>query len=214
MRTKTFYIFALFFTAFSSSCFSDEISASSYLKDRLEASDKRYPSFKLALELLEERNAQTLVETGTARYGNEEFEGDGGSTIIFGDWATRHDATLFSVDKSSEAIESAKQVTKKCGDHVEFACSDSLEYLDKFDRSIDFIYLDSCEYDSNQPLTSQDHHMKEIIAAYPALHKNSVVMIDDCDLPNGGQGKLAIDYLLDNHWKILHQGYQTILIQE
>src|SRR4029077_15263241 len=65
---------------------------SKYLNGRIQATDKRYPSFLMALELLKERKAKVIVETGTARYGDQQFIGDGGSTIIFGDWATQHHA--------------------------------------------------------------------------------------------------------------------------
>lgn len=57
------------------------------------------------------------------------------------------------------------------------------------------------------------HHCREIIAAYPWLTPHSVVMIDDCDLPYGGKGKLAIEYLTNRGWVIFRSGYQVILIQ-
>jgi predicted O-methyltransferase YrrM len=168
---------------------------------------------KMALKLMEERQAKILVETGTARYGDREFGGDGGSTIIFGNWAARNDAHLHSVDHSSEAIDQAKSAAKSYVGSIFYSCSDTLKFLENFDDSIDFLYLDSHEYDPNDPLPSQEHHLKEIVMAYPSLHRESIVMFDDCDLPGGGQGKLAIEFLVDNDWKILYQGYQTILSQ-
>lgn len=216
MHTK-FASFILALVLFCNSSEALDVASSEYstcLKERIPESDKRYASFKLALQLLEERDAKTLVETGTARYGDQQFCGDGGSTIIFGDWANQHDAMLYSVDHASAAIEKAKDASKSYAAHIRFTCADSLQFLEKFDRPIDFIYLDSYEYDCNHPLSSQDHHLRELVSAYPALHKKSIVMIDDCDLPGGGQGKLAVDFLIDNDWKIAHQGYQTILIQE
>jgi hypothetical protein len=77
---------------------------------------------------------------------------------------------------------------------------------------IDFLYLDSYDYEWNNPSPSQEHHLREIQAAFPRLHENSVVMIDDCALPQGGKGKLAIEYLKERGWKILLEQYQTILI--
>lgn len=53
-------------------------------------------------------------------------------------------------------------------------------------------YLDSFDFDISNPLPSQKHHLKEIEAAYDKLTDNSVVMIDDCDLPGGGKGKGVI----------------------
>lgn len=188
--------------------------ASLYLNDRIGKSDKRYASFRLALQLLEERKAKTIVETGTARYGDKEFGGDGGSTIIFGDWATRNKAILHSVDKSDEAIDKAKGVTKPYAKNIRFICSESIPFLEKFEQPIDFIYLDSAGFDFHDPVPCQEHFLKEIVSAYPFLHKKSVVMFDDCELPHGGQGKLAIEFLIDNDWQVVHQGYQTILVQD
>lgn len=214
MRTKLMVYFTSALLSMTPFFSFSQTECAKYLKDRLGESDKRYPSFQLALQLLDERGAKTLVETGTARFGNQQFAGDGGSTIIFGDWANQHEASLYSVDNASAAIDQAKSATQPFAKHIQFVCSDTLQFLEKFDQPIDFIYLDSHEYDCNQPLASQDHHLREIVSAYPALHEKSIVMIDDCDLPGGGQGKLAVEFLLDNDWKIVHQGYQTIMVQE
>lgn len=187
---------------------------SKYLSGRIETSDKRYPSFLMALELLKERKAKVFVETGTARYGDQQYIGDGGSTIIFGDWATQHHATLHSVDMDSAAIEKAKSVTKGYVKNINFCLSDSIEFLREFPQFIDFLYLDSYEYNSSNPLPSQTHHLNEMMAAYPILHEKSVVMVDDCDLPEGGQGKFVIEFLTERGWKVIFKGYQTILVQD
>lgn len=184
-----------------------------YLTDRLKKTDVRYPSFLLVLELLEHRQAKILIETGTARDGDKNFSGDGGSTIIFGDWANQNNALLSTVDINPGAIENAKTSTKKYGDHLQFFCGDSISFLKNFDQSIDFLYLDSFDFDFNNPLPSQEHHLKEIIAAYPKLHANTIVMVDDCDLPHGGKGKLIIEFLLNNGWTLIYKGYQAILVQ-
>lgn len=97
---------------------------------------------------------------------------------------------------------------------VVLVCSDSVRYLKSFGKQIDFLYLDSFDYDFNNPSPSQRHHLREIIAAYPWLTKESIVMIDDCDLAGGGKGVLVISYLINRGWKIAMQGYQVIMVQE
>lgn len=183
-----------------------------YLIHRLEKRDKRYASFLQALKLLKQRRAKVLVETGTARNGTLNFSGDGGSTIIFGHWASQNQAKLYSVDINPDAVINAQGVLKKYGEHVEVICADSIGFLADFDRLIDFLYLDSYDFDFNNPLPSQLHHLNELSKAYSKLHKDSIVMIDDCDLPHGGKGLLAIEYLLERGWKIIFQGYQVILV--
>jgi len=81
--------------------------------------------------LLEEKGVQLLVEIGTARSG-EKFKGDGGSTILFGDWAKENGATLYTVDLLPEAIELAKSVTSAYADHIVYVCGDSVAFFAKF----------------------------------------------------------------------------------
>lgn len=201
-----------FFALFCIFTLNAEGSVQHYLTNRIIKGDKRYPSFVLILELLEKKNAKVLVETGTARNGDQNFWGDGGSTVIFGEWARNNDAILHSVDIAKWAIVNAEAATKKYKNNIRFTCGDSITFLKNFDQPIDFLYLDSYDFDENNPKPSQEHHLKEIIAAYPLLHENSIVMVDDCELPFGGKGLLIIDFLLGNGWTIAHQGYQTILV--
>lgn len=188
-----------------------------YLYDRIPKKNPRYPTLFRAIKLLKMRNAKTIVETGTSRNGNQNFEGDGGSTIIFSEWALDHDAQFYSVDLDPENLWNAKEaVEQQIGQknaNIHFVCSDSLEFLKNFTQKIDFLYLDSYDFEVNNPLPSQYHHLYEIQIAYPLLHEKSVVMIDDCDLPHGGKGKLAIAYLLERGWKIIEDHYQVILVQ-
>ena len=205
---KTFFIFLITVCYFN--VYATE--SSSYLINRIQMEDKRYLTLLGVLELLDQRNVKTLVETGTARDGDKNFVGDGGSTIIFADWASQNGALLYSVDIDPSAIENAKNVTKMYADHIQFVCDDSIKFLKKFENLIDFLYLDSFDFDFGNPSTSQKHHLKEIIAAYPKLHKTSIVMIDDCDLPQGGKGALVIEYLTSRGWEVLQNGYQTIML--
>lgn len=184
-----------------------------YLENRLHATDKRYASFLLALELLGKRDAKILVETGTARFGDQNFVGDGGSTIIFAHWSRDHDASFYSVDIDEMSVINAQNSVKEYSKNVAVICSDSIEFLKNFSQPIDFLYLDSYDFEFGNPLPSQQHHLHEIEAAYSKLHKDSIVMIDDCDLPHGGKGKLIIAYLLERGWKVIHEGYQVILKQ-
>jgi len=174
-------------------------------------SDKRYYSFLLALQLIDERDAKVIVETGTARAGDEQWQGDGASTIIFGQYAAEHDLDFWSVDISPESIAGAKRGCDKYGCKVNFVEGDSISFLKEFPEEIDFLYLDSYDYDFGNPYPSQEHHLKEIKAAYPHLHEGSVVMIDDCRLRGGGKGRLAIAFLRKRGWRVAYSGYQVIL---
>jgi hypothetical protein len=187
-----------------------------YFINRVSESDKRYPSMKMALDLMEARKSKTLVETGTFRsfdLGLLGFYGDGGSTLIFGEWAYDNEALLHSVDINPISIKTSKS-SLGSNTNVKFVCSDSVKFLSEFENQIDFLYLDSFDFELSNPFPSQRHHLKEIEAAYPNLTPSSIVMIDDCDLPYGGKGTLVIAYLLERGWTIAYKGYQTILLYQ
>lgn len=185
----------------------------SLLFGKLDLQDKRYPSFLLSFILMKKRSVKTIVETGTARDGVSNFEGDGGSTILFGNWIAKYGGELFSIDINQSHLVKAAEALKDQTGRVYFIHSDSIKFLKEFNKQIDFLYLDSYDYDIKNPLPSQEHHLHEIMAAYPCLTKKSIVMIDDCKLKNGGKGKLVVKFLAEKGWKIVYEGYQIILVQ-
>lgn len=179
---------------------------------------KRRDTLREVLRLLDERGATTLMETGVARMGLEKSKGDGASTIVFGLWAKQNDAHLHSVDIDPEATERAGQAVAKMdlSDSVTLVTSDSVAYLDEFTDMVDFLYLDSYDYhktDTAIQTASQAHHLKEIEAIEGCLHDDTVILIDDCDMPNGGKGKLVIERLTANGWKVHMSEYQVILVK-
>lgn len=179
---------------------------------RLSPTDKRAASFLYAVKLMKERSVRTIVETGTARGGEANCIGDGGSTLIWAEWASHFGAVVHSVDIDPKAVSESKLACEVNQDHLHIVCGDSVAFLSEFKKPIDFLYLDSYDFDVDDPLLSQQHHLDEIKAAYPLLHSQSIVMIDDCNLPHGGKGKLVIDYLLERSWKKVFSSYQVILV--
>ena len=161
----------------------------------------RAKMFELVLRLIDTRQCKTIVETGTAR-GPKPFNGDGGFTPIFGYWCTLNSAKLYSVDIKPDAIKNALNLIKEFSNNVHLFLDDSVHFLENFDKTIDFLYLDSFDFDSNNPVPSQLHHLREIQTAYDKLAPNAVVMIDDCGLPHGGKGKFVVEYLQKKGWFI------------
>ncbi|MEM7083820.1 MAG: class I SAM-dependent methyltransferase [Pseudomonadota bacterium] len=177
---------------------------------------KRGVTLRETLRLLTERRCSVLVETGVARNGLEKTKGDGASTIVFALWAKAHDARLHTVDIDGGAIATAKTTLDSLHltDCVKLHTSDSVAFLEAFDEPVDFLYLDSYDYhrhDTSIQQASQEHHLKEFKAIESRLHDGSFVLIDDCDLPAGGKGKLVIDYMLGRGWKMHLLKYQALL---
>lgn len=216
MKSFLLVVVSSFFWLCPSQFFAEDLSneIASILENRISDENMRHPTFSYVLELMKRRGVKTIVETGTTRGGESAFEVEGGSTILFADWASRNGAMVYSVDLSREAVKSARKALLPYHKHVTVTQGDSIQYLQNFGSPIDFLYLDSFDVDIFNPLPSQQHHLKEIQAAFPKLTKNSIVMIDDCALPHGGKGRLAIQYLRSKGWKIVCQAYQVIMVYQ
>lgn len=179
---------------------------------------KRRDTFLKTLELLEKIEAKTIIETGTSREGLHGAKSNGAATIVFGKWAKLNDAFMHSVDISEKSVAAAQKEVdnQKLNSSVKIHLSDSVSFLQAFNEPVDFLYLDSYDY-NNDPevqLKSQTHHLNEFKAIENQLHDKSIVLIDDCDLPNGGKGKLVVEYMLKNGWEILIKAYQILLIRK
>lgn len=180
---------------------------------------RRRVTFAKVLKLLKERHAKVIVETGTSRLGLENTKGDGGATIVFGKWAKENGAVMHSVDISEDSVNGSKKAVKEQGldDIVTVHLDDSLNFLKDFKDKIDFLYLDSYDYsktDLDIQKASKEHHLKEFQIIEDRLHQNTIVLIDDCRLPNGGKGKLVVDYMLQNDWEVIIDAYQILLVRK
>lgn len=180
---------------------------------------KRRNTLREALRLLEQRGAKTLLETGVARHGLEKSKGDGASTILFALWSKANGANLFSVDIDPDAIVTAQRTLEKMDLHgvAKLRTSDSVAFLASFSKPVDFLYLDSYDYhktDTSIQQASQKHHLEEFCAIEKQLHDDSIVLIDDCNLPAGGKGKLVVDYMLTKGWQMHLFEYQALLVRK
>lgn len=189
------------------------IDPSFYLSGRIDSSNGRYKTFTEVLKLMDERHVRIIVETGTERWQKPEycFDGDGGSTIIFAHWATQNNATMCSVDINETHLQYCDANTRPYSSHLKLIWSDSVAFLHSFPEPIDFLYLDSYDYDENHPLPAQQHCLQEILAAENKLTSSSIIMIDDCNIPGGGKGFLAIQYLLSKGW-VLHKNHHQVIL--
>lgn len=178
---------------------------------------RRRITFDKALSLLSEREIKTIIETGTSRKGLTNTKGDGAGTFVFGKWAKENNANLFSVDINEDAVKECKVEVKQqeLQDTVTVILDDSLNFLDTFEETVDFLYLDSydyCKVDTTIQEKSQEHHLKEFKAIESQLHKDTIVLIDDCGLPGGGKGKTVVPYMEQKGWEVLIDAYQILLV--
>ena len=171
----------------------------------------RFNSFKFALLEAKKRNLRTLVETGCARGKTKFFFfskinwKDGMSTMIFSDYAKFVNGTLTTCDIEKKNIINAKKFAKKNKEYINFIVDDSLNFLSSFQKSIDFLYLDSLD---GQFEGASNHQLKEIKIAIDKLNKKSLVLLDD----KGSKTNLSIDFMLKNNFKILNETKEQVLL--
>lgn len=203
-------MFRLFVLCLLSSTF---LSASPYLEGRIPPENHRYATFTEALRLCEEREVKTIIETGTSRLGESNYLWDGGSTNFLAHYARDHGASFYSVDIDEECLFGAAKGLHYNMSNIKLVHQDSVVFLREFPLQVDFLYLDSYDFDECNPEPSQLHHLREIEAIYPRMHRDTIILIDDCGLPHGGKGKMAIEFLLEKGWKIHMNEYQVLLVR-
>lgn len=121
-----------------------------------------------------------IVETGCIRQ-RDNWVGDGQSTLIWQECAE----IVYSIDIDSDAVALARSLTDP--EITRVYCSDSVKFLWEFQQQIDLLYLDSFDFDCDQPWASAIHHLHELCAALKNLHERSIVMVDDTAInPQGG----------------------------
>ncbi|MFC4634023.1 class I SAM-dependent methyltransferase [Dokdonia ponticola] len=180
---------------------------------------RRRVTFAKTLELLSDRKAKTIIETGTSREGLRATRGDGAGTFVFGKWAMQNNAKLFSVDIDKDAVQECKieVENQNLEGTVTVILDDSLNFLANYEDPVDFLYLDSYDYsrtDTAIQVASQEHHLKEFQAIESKLHKNTIVLVDDCGLPGGGKGKTVVSYMEQKGWEVLIDAYQILLVHQ
>ena len=197
----------------------------------------RLHTFKIALNLLNQRGGKVIVETGCQR--ERDNWNDGQSTRVFADYARKHDTHLYTVDIKREYVELAEEIVGN--ESVTYTTMDSIKYIGDFKKNIDLLYLDSVDVPMPEMLKIQErsigdirdlsvdeaverfgdlllpaqtHCLNEIKAALPNLHRDSIILIDDNWIPGGGKPRLAREWLFDNDWELLMDWQQTLWIKK
>ena len=127
-----------------------------------------------------------IMETGCTRQpGN--WAGDGNSTVLFDHYARTHPGSkVLSVDIDSRATETCRSLVSEC---VTIHTGDSVKFLQSLADSgnsrikhLDLVYLDSFDFDRNNPVPSAAHHLMELAAIAPMLCAETMVVVDDAFL--------------------------------
>ncbi len=174
----------------------------------------RFDLFKESLKIANKRGLKTFVETGTAR-GKIKFFfikkinwKDGMSTLMFAEFAKFTNGELHTCDISSNNIKNAKFFTKKLNKYISFYTEDSVSFLKKFPKKIDFLYLDS--FDGHNVELASKHQLKEAKMAINKLTSNSLVVLDD----KGSKTIYSLPFFIDNGFKIILETQQQVILSK
>lgn len=136
---------------------------------------KRRSSFETIFEFLDGIENPSIVETGTYREENN-YEGDGCSTLLFDKYVECHGGSLISVDIDPKACQLARKATTE----ALVLERDSVEALGEMDGQADLLYLDSYNIqDWNNDWAPAAHHLKELFAAKNILQPGTLIVVDD-----------------------------------
>jgi len=184
------------------------------------------PFLREALLMFKERGGKTIIEIGSMRRQlthpidelNVDCCMDGHSSLIL----AREAKEFWSIDISQGATDITNEELRKAGlltNTIKAINGDGLEFLRKYDFSIDLLFLDAWDVDLPE---SPDRHLEAYEIAKGSLHSNSLILIDDTDvdLVNGqvvfadglsGKGKMVIPKAIEDGWRVVFSGRQTLL---
>ena len=177
------------------------------IEEMISITGKREASFRVMVNFLRGIKSPKIVETGCARVENN-FEGDGMSTLIFDAFVRENGGSLASVDISEDSVDFAK--SKITSDRTTIFCEDSVGFLHRHSVPIDLLYLDSYDLDQDNTHPSSLHHIHELLAVSKCLKKGTMVVVDDNLNDEIGKGKYIAEYFSKIGVPMIYTGYQQI----
>lgn len=174
---------------------------------------KRAESFALLFEHLKAFKNPLIIETGCLRVPNN-WEGDGQSTFQY-DWFARdYNGQVITIDINQDSIDSAR---KACSGVTNTILNDSVETLNMLSKNLcrpaSLIYLDSFDLDLSNPMPSAIHHVMELMAAQGLIGLDTLICVDDFDVPPlgaGGKGLIVDQFMHSIRAEVIYSGYQKI----
>lgn len=185
------------------------------LQEMVSKTGDRGPSFAMMLNHLNHKPEKIIIETGCARK-EDNFQGDGMSTLIFDKMVQLTGGTFHSVDISPENVEFAKS---KVSDKTQVHCSDSVKFLHEASRVlkgegrfVDLLYLDSFDLDKENTHPSSLHHLMELTAIMPCLRGGSMICVDDNISRDVGKGTYVRQFMDLLGKPLVYEGYHWIWV--
>lgn len=167
---------------------------------------RRWDGFQVIAQALFSLNKPAhIVETGCIRKA-ENWEGDGGSTLVWDFIAQDTGGTVTSIDISPDACALAKSLVPSAS----VITSDSVAALLQYSTptNIDLLYLDSLDWDGTA--NSVFHNLAELSVIYPKLKSGTLIAIDDCIAGDLGKGVFVTAVFDKMGIEPLYRGYVSV----
>ncbi len=157
--------------------------------------------FDDAIAAFQENKGRVIVEIGGIRNRGWR-DTDGHSTLR---WPS--DAAVWSVDSDPAAVKLTRELT---ADRPYTFCvlADALAFLRLFTIRIDLLYLDGPHPDRED---GRDWHLQAY--QFALMNKQSVLLIDDTDLPRLGKGEFVVPMATEDGFDLVACDRQTLLVR-
>jgi hypothetical protein len=198
----------------------------------------RYYSFKYCFDNLK-KEKPTIVELGTSRsFVCGRFEGCNSDDTKYWeptnpkkwDWSAGCFTKVFSnlypnsdfhtLDLQKLHIERCK-IMNKDRDNITYHVSSSEDFLNKFDKKVDLLYLDTGDMTPIEETAQLHLREAKIIVERDILANDGIILIDDVksivpkkidgEISDLGKAKYSIPYFLENGYEIKMEEYQYVL---
>lgn len=155
------------------------------------------------------RGATTWIETGCYRGSGC----DGWSTLVFAMASEMvAGARMLSCDINADHVRVARELVGRYK-HAEVVLGDSVAWLATLGMPVGFLYLDSRDFEVDNPMPAQEHQLAEVMAVAPYLTDQTVVLLDDHKLINGGKTALSVPALQGMGFSVADEGYQALMLK-
>jgi len=161
-----------------------------------------------------ETEKKVMVEVGCTRNLTEQD-----STFHLANFCKKNDIHFVTVDVNEDNIKTCKERLKEINPEFEAVASTGEEFLKKYDKKIDFLYLDGFDYFHNFHSQGRKDNYKKYLGLEitdencwnmhlncvknSTMSDNGIICINNV-LNNeyAGKGKLAIPYLMKNNYEV------------
>lgn len=185
-----------------------------YINPWLETTDPRYPTTEQTIDLLTQTQSNVLLQINvTSQQITPNKRPDFALACIFGHWAFLNNAKYyltFADLTNADTIALAPAYLSPFSPAAKTFSNDIQQFLATFINQIDFLYLDTTDYQQEQPEKFQQTLLNMVKMVNPKLNvNNGIILIGN--LPNKGKKCPALDYLKEQGWKITENNFQIIL---